>query len=81
MFGVRFAKQIMSGMTGVEFLKAVNERFPEISPHHVILLGYSEDKDIGSKYEEYKLFKFITNPWQHSELNEIILKVLSHRHK
>jgi CheY-like chemotaxis protein len=65
--------QRMPEMTGVELLGEINARFSDIPPNRLIVSGYSEDKDIKKAFDEYKLFKFITKPWNYEELKEIII--------
>ncbi len=65
--------QRMPGMTGVELLKEINEKFSEIPPQRLILSGYAEDSDIKKAFREYKLSKFISKPWNYMELKEIIV--------
>ena len=65
--------QRMPGMTGVELLKEINEKYSEIPPNRLIISGYSEDSDIKKAFEEYKLFKFIPKPWDYIELKDTII--------
>ncbi len=65
--------QRMPGMTGVQLLKEINDRFSEIPPQRLILSGYSEDSEIKKAFEEYKLFKFISKPWDYEELKQTIV--------
>jgi response regulator RpfG family c-di-GMP phosphodiesterase len=64
--------QRMPEMTGVELLKEINDRFSEIPPNRLILSGFSEDEDIKKAFEEYKLSKFISKPWDYEELKKTI---------
>ncbi len=64
--------QKMPEMTGVELLKEVNLKFPEIPPNRLILSGYIEDENIKKAFENYKLLKFIPKPWEYEELKQII---------
>jgi len=68
--------QKMPEMTGVELLKEVNYKFPEIPPSRLILSGYIEDEDIQKAFESYKLSKFIPKPWEFEELKQIIKDVV-----
>ncbi len=71
--------QRMPGMTGVQLLKKINERFPDIPPERLILSGYSEDVDIKMAFEEYKLSKFIPKPWEYDELKQIIVNSIKEK--
>jgi response regulator RpfG family c-di-GMP phosphodiesterase len=64
--------QKMPSMTGVELLREVNLRYPEIPPNRLILSGYSEDEDIAKAFKEYNLSKFVSKPWEYEELKNII---------
>lgn len=68
--------QRMPEMTGVEFLKEVNDIYPEIPPQRLMLSGFSPKADVDKAYNEYNLFKFISKPWNYKELNEIILSAI-----
>jgi CheY-like chemotaxis protein len=71
--------QRMPGMTGVELLKKINERFPDIPPERLILSGYSEDADIKMAFKEYRLSKFIPKPWEYDELKQIIVNSIKEK--
>lgn len=68
--------QRMPDITGVEFLKMVQEKWPEIPPGRLIISGYSDPEDIDEAYKNYQLFKFIAKPWKENELNDIIIKAI-----
>lgn len=70
--------QRMPHITGVEFLKKIQEIYPEIPPGRLIVSGYSEPEDIKLAFEKYQLFKFISKPWDKEELNQIIKQALEH---
>lgn len=69
--------QRMPDITGVEFLRIVKEKFPQIPPNRLIISGYSDYQDIELAYKEYHLFKFISKPWNVVELDEIIKKAIN----
>ncbi len=71
--------QRMPGMTGVELLKVINDKFPSIPPNRLILSGYSKDSEINKAFEKYKLFKFITKPWNYEELKKSIIESVKHK--
>ncbi len=68
--------QRMPGMTGVELLKEINKMFSEIPPNRLIVSGYSSNTDIKKAFDEYRLYKFITKPWNYKELKQIILDAI-----
>lgn len=69
--------QKMPEMTGVEFLKEVNSRFKQIPPNRLIISGYAESEEIEKAFNEYRLFKFISKPWNEKVLREIILEAIN----
>lgn len=69
--------QRMPDITGVEFLKMVQEKFPHIPPGRLIISGYSDYNDIERAYREYQLSKFIAKPWDVLELGEIIKNAIN----
>lgn len=68
--------QRMPGITGVEFLEMVQERWPGIPPGRLIISGYSDPEDIDKAFKQYQLYRFIAKPWKETELNEIIKKAI-----
>ncbi len=70
--------QRMPEITGVEFLKMINDMFPEIPPNRLMLSGFSKTEDIDRAFQNYKLFQFILKPWDAEELKTIILNAIEH---
>ncbi len=68
--------QRMPGMTGVELLDLINQKFPHIPPGRLIVSGFSDYDQIEKAFEQYKLFKFISKPWKYDELKQIILEAV-----
>jgi len=64
--------QRMPEMTGVEFLKKIYELFPDLPPERMIVSGYSKTKDIDEAKEKYKMSRFISKPWDHVEMKNLI---------
>ncbi|MBN2756193.1 MAG: response regulator [Bacteroidales bacterium] len=73
--------QMMPNMTGVELLEKINERFESIPPNRLILSGYSSNEDIEKAYKHYRLFRFISKPWNYEELKELIFKAIQQRYE
>ena len=58
--------QRMPGMTGVEFLKQVRDRWPDVI--RIILSGYSEAEDIIAGVNEAGIWQYLLKPWQPEQL-------------
>lgn len=54
--------QRMPGLSGVEFLKMVRERWPD--PVRMILSGYTDAEDIIASVNEAGIYQYITKPWE-----------------
>ncbi len=66
----------MPGITGVEFLKEVNKKFPSIPPHRIITSAYSKPASIDEAYNLYQLSTFIPKPWKIDEFRRIAKNIL-----
>lgn len=62
----------MRGMTGIELLKAVNERFPRIK---VVLISAYRDFEYAKEAVSNSAFYYITKPISYSEFTEVLVKV------
>jgi two-component system response regulator HupR/HoxA len=58
--------QRMPEMTGVEFLKQVRERWPEVV--RIIISGYTDTDDVIGGINEAGIYQYITKPWQPEQL-------------
>jgi two-component system NtrC family sensor kinase len=56
----------MPGMTGVEFLRAVKERWPKIQ--RVLLTGQADSTAIEEAVNQSEIFRFIWKPWDDGHL-------------
>ena len=56
----------MPGMTGVELLREVRQRWPDTI--RIILSGYSDASTIIDAINEGEIYKFITKPWNDEEI-------------
>ena len=59
--------QRMPGVTGVEFLKTVRERWPEAV--RMIISGYTDAEDIIQGVNEAGIYQYVTKPWQPENLD------------
>lgn len=60
--GVIISDQRMPGMTGVEFLGKVKERYPDTV--RVVLSGYTELNTVTDAINRGSVYKFLTKPWE-----------------
>lgn len=56
----------MPGMTGVELLREIRQRWPDTL--RIILSGYSEVSTIIAAINEGEIYKFISKPWNDEEI-------------
>src|SRR6185369_1232410 len=73
-FQVIISDYRMPGMNGVEFLRAVYERWPETV--RIVLSGYADAGSIVAAINEGHIYKFIPKPWNEDELRVTILNCL-----
>lgn len=73
--------QRMPEMSGVEFLSEIHKRFPDIPPCRLIVSGFARNEDIDSAFENYKLYKFISKPWNANELKSSIINAINECHE
>lgn len=67
----------MPEMTGVEFLRQVNERWPETM--RIVLSGYADTAAVVEAINEGQIYKFIPKPWNDEELLSTISAALDHQ--
>jgi len=65
-FRIVLCDQRMPGTTGVEFLKDVRLRWPEIV--RIILSGYTDAEDIITGVNEAGIWQYLLKPWQPEHL-------------
>jgi len=53
--------QRMPGQTGVEFLREVRERWPEVV--RIVISGYADSEDIIAGVNEAGIFQYVLKPW------------------
>ena len=58
--------QRMPGTSGVEFLKQVRERWPDVV--RMIISGYTDAEDIIQGVNEAGIYQYVTKPWQPESL-------------
>ncbi|MGX5845122.1 nickel-dependent hydrogenase large subunit [Mesorhizobium sp. ArgA1] len=66
--------QRMPGLSGIEFLKKVRERWPETV--RMIISGYTDAHDIIDGVNDAGIYQYITKPWQPQALSVILHKAV-----
>lgn len=59
--------QRMPGMTGVEFLEKVLEKYP--NPMRILLTGYADMDAVVDAVNKGKIFHYLAKPWDEEELD------------
>ncbi len=62
--------QRMPGMTGVEFLSKVLEKYPE--PMRILLTGFADMNAVIEAVNKGKIYHYLTKPWNEEELDNTI---------
>lgn len=66
--------QRMPGMTGVEFLKEVRERWPEIV--RIVISGYTDSEDIIAGINDAGIYQYILKPWAPAHLIDTVRQAI-----
>lgn len=74
---VIISDQRMPGMTGVEFLSAVKENYPNTI--RMVLSGYTELKSVTDAINEGAVFRFLTKPWDDEKLRECVKEAFQYK--
>ena len=69
--------QRMPGMTGVEFLRAVKNSHPDTV--RIVLSGFTELQSVTDAVNEGAIYKFLTKPWDDTQLREHIQEAVRHK--
>lgn len=62
--------QRMPGMTGVDFLGQILEKYPD--PMRILLTGYADMVAIVEAINKGKIFHYLTKPWNEDEVISVI---------
>lgn len=65
-FQLVVSDQRMPEMTGVEFLKIVTEKYPEVVK--ILITGFSDFRAIISAINDCHIYKYVPKPWERKEL-------------
>jgi diguanylate cyclase (GGDEF)-like protein/PAS domain S-box-containing protein len=69
--------QRMPGMTGVEFLRMVKTLHP--GTVRIVLSGFTELQSVTDAVNEGAIYKFLTKPWDDTQLREHIKEAFHHK--
>lgn len=69
-FHVIVTDQRMPGMTGVEFLESILEKYPD--PVRILLTGYTDINAVIDAVNKGKIFHYLSKPWDEEELRTTI---------
>ena len=67
----------MSGMTGIEFLKAAGERHPEVV--RMIMSGDPDNRVVIRSIREGRVFWFLRKPWDNTVLRVVVYLAFQRR--
>ena len=62
--------QRMPGMTGVEFLESILDRYPD--PMRILLTGYADLNAVIDAVNKGKIYHYLSKPWVEEELEATI---------
>ncbi|MGB0561595.1 MAG: GAF domain-containing protein, partial [Spirulinaceae cyanobacterium] len=71
---VIISDQRMPIMTGTEFLGLAAQKYPDII--RILLTGYTDVDDLVEAINSGKVFKYVTKPWDATDLMEIVRQAL-----
>lgn len=69
-FHVIVTDQRMPGMTGVEFLESILDKYPH--PVRILLTGYTDINAVIDAVNKGKIFHYLSKPWDEEELRQTI---------
>lgn len=67
---VVIADQRLPGMSGIEFLRRVRQRWPDSM--RLILTGYSDSTTIMAAINDGHVYRYLTKPWNDDELRVVV---------
>ncbi|MCD4779989.1 MAG: response regulator [Candidatus Omnitrophica bacterium] len=76
-FDLIISDQRMPEMTGSKLLKQVKEKYPHVI--RIMLSGYSDFDSLVQAINEGEIFRFISKPWNNSELTSIIKMIFEQK--
>ncbi|MBS1588464.1 MAG: response regulator [Bacteroidetes bacterium] len=67
--------QRMPGMTGVEFLEQILEKYPD--PMRILLTGFADLNAVIEAVNKGKIFHYLSKPWNEEELDTTIQRAFA----
>ncbi len=77
-FEIIISDQRMPDMTGAQFFKAVNEKYP--NPVRMLLTGFADIEAVVRAINEGQVYRYISKPWDERELRLTIDNALKFYH-
>lgn len=68
---------IMPGMTGLQFLKKVDQMELDRKPKKILISGYLPEKEIEAALNDGLVQLFVSKPWRYEDLKEKLITVAS----
>ncbi|MEM0939816.1 MAG: response regulator [Bacteroidota bacterium] len=67
--------QLMPDMTGVEFLRELEEIEFSATPKKIIISGYTKEGEVSEAIEKKLIDKFVSKPWSYDKLRDLLLTI------
>jgi len=74
---VIIADQRMPGMTGIQFLQHVRDRWPDTM--RIVLSGFTDAGTVADAINKGEVYRFLTKPWDDQELRTAVRLALDHQ--
>ncbi|MEO1404363.1 MAG: response regulator, partial [Cyanobacteria bacterium J06635_1] len=71
---VIISDQRMPGMSGTDLLRIAADRYPNTI--RIMLTGYTDVEDLVDAINDGKVFKYVTKPWEETELMAVVQQAL-----
>ena len=66
--------QLMPTMTGVEFLKELDELSVKYSPKRVMISGFTQEGEVNEALKNNLIHKFVSKPWTYQGLKDLLME-------